>query len=109
MQAMYGLAVSVRRRGRSLGLLAALALIVGAAVPTMASAETLPVKQTYLALGDSLAFGYSSQLYHQGEVKGFEDPELFEHGYVNVLAKKLAAAAKKEESGLRTINDGCPG
>jgi len=75
MQAMHGLAVSVRARGRLIGCCTALAVVIAAlAGASSASAVKLPIKQTYLATGDSLAFGYSSQLYHQGEEAGFVDP-----------------------------------
>src|SRR5437773_2434199 len=101
MQAMHGLAVLVRARGRLIGCCAALALVIAAlAGASSASATTLPVKQQYLALGDSLAFGYSTQGYHEGEVNGFEDPEGFEHGYANQYFKTLKAKAGKEGSGL---------
>ncbi len=89
----------------------ALAFVIAAlGVPSVAGAVTkLPVKQQYLALGDSLAFGYSQQLYHEGEVAGFQDPESYEHGYVNDLFKILKGRAQKEGSDLRLVNDGCPG
>jgi lysophospholipase L1-like esterase len=111
MQAGTGLRASIRGSGRLIGCLIALALVASATLPSMASAakKTLPVKEQYLALGDSLAFGYSTQLYHEGEVAGYEDPELFEHNYVNAYAKKLAAKAKKAGGALKVVNDGCPG
>jgi len=109
MQATRGFA-GLGRHGRLVGCCTALVLALMALAGTsVASATPLPVKQAYLALGDSLAFGYSTQLYHEGEAAGFEDPESFEHGYVNKYYKTLAAKAKKESSGLRLINDGCPG
>jgi carbon monoxide dehydrogenase subunit G len=102
-----------RTRGgwRLIGCLIAVTLGVSVALPSVASAakKTLPVKEQYLALGDSLAFGYSTQLYHEGEAQGYEDPELFENNYVNDYAKTLAAKAKKAGSGLKVVNDGCPG
>jgi len=88
----------------------ALALMLTAAVaPSTAGAAEPKVNETYLALGDSLAFGYSLQLYHEGEVAGFEDPEMFENGYPNQLLKKLKAAAVKLGNNVRLVNDGCPG
>jgi len=81
--------------------------MVGAlAAPSIANATLPPVKQQYLALGDSLAFGYSLQIYHEGEAKGFEDPELFEHGYANQLFKQLNAKAKQIGNATKLINDG---
>jgi hypothetical protein len=110
MQAMHGFALLVRTRGRLIGCCTALALAIAAvAGASSASAVKLPIKQQYLAVGDSLAFGYSSQLYHEGEAEGFVDPEGFEHGYANQYFKPLQAKAGKEGSGLRLVNDGCPG
>src|SRR5205085_6838407 len=110
MRATRGLAVSVRRRGRLAGCCIALVFMVGAlAAPSIANATLPPVKQQYLALGDSLAFGYSSQLYHEGEAAGIVDPEGFEHGYANDLFKLLKGKAVKEGSNLKLVNDGCPG
>src|SRR5438128_166821 len=111
MQAKKGLAVGSRFRATVIGCCTALALVLSAAVvPSIAGATTLPpVKEKYLALGDSLAFGYSAQLYHEGEANGYEDPESFEHGYVNVLFKKLKSAAVKVGSNINLQNDGCPG
>jgi len=110
MQAMHGLAVLLRARGRLIGCCTALALAITAlAGASSASATTLPIKETYLATGDSLAFGYSSQLYHEGEVAGYEDPEGFEHGYADQYFKVLKAKAKKAGNGIRKFNDGCPG
>src|SRR2546429_819056 len=111
MRATNGFAVWIRSRGRIVGCCMALALMLTAAVaPSTAGATEQPkVNETYLALGDSLAFGYSLQLYHEGEVAGFEDPENFEQGYTNQLLKKLKAAAVKLGNNVRLVNDGCPG
>ena len=111
MQATRGFAVSIRRSGRLAGCCMALAFVIAAlAVPSVAGAVTKPaVKQQYLALGDSLAFGYSSQLYHEGAKSGFVDPEGFEHGYVNDLFKTLKTRSLKEGSDLKLVNEGCPG
>jgi lysophospholipase L1-like esterase len=106
MRAKHG--YSRRNRGRVLigCLIAALALtaLIGPAGAGAAKAKT-PIKSTYLALGDSLAFGYSTQLTNEGIEAGFENPESFEAGYVN----DIYAAAKGEKSGVRLQNDGCPG
>src|SRR6266571_3640331 len=111
MRATNGFAVWIRARGRIVGCCMALALMLTAAVaPSTAGAVTQPkVNETYLALGDQLAFGYSVQLYHEGEVAGFEDPEMFDNGYTNQLLKKLKAAAVKLGNNVRLVNDGCPG
>ena len=60
MQAKHGSAVSVRSRGRLIGCCMALVMALGAVVlAPAANAETPP--PTYLALGDSLAFGYTQE------------------------------------------------
>jgi len=64
-----------------------------------------PPHQTYLASGDSLAFGYSQQLFNEN-FPG-EDPHHFEHGYANAY---LALLEKETANGVeRLTNDGCPG
>jgi len=100
MQAMHGYATSFRSRGRLIGccLVLALALAAAMSIPSMASAQTT---EKYLALGDSLAFGFSLQQYHIGEEKGFESPALFNKGYVNVYAKTLNTAAQKDKKASR--------
>src|SRR5438132_14016460 len=111
MQATRGFAISVRSRGRLVGCFVALVALVAAFVaPSAASAlPPKPITEQYLALGDSLAFGYSLQLYHQGEEAGYEDPDKFEHGYTNEYLKKIKAKAMKLEKNVRLVNDGCPG
>jgi hypothetical protein len=95
------------------GLIAcAVALFALSAVvaPSLASAKSTtkpkpPGKATYLALGDSLAFGYSQQLYNEGVAGGFDNPEAFESGYAN----QYLGLTKGEKAGVRLQNDGCPG
>jgi hypothetical protein len=113
MQATHG---PSRRRGRArlLGWLLGLAALAAVIMPTAASAVPPPT-ETYLALGDSLAFGFSKQAYHEGEAAGFENPELFEHGYPSFYLKSLQAKDLKidKETGAKLYvkgqNDGCPG
>ncbi|HVR04789.1 MAG TPA: SGNH/GDSL hydrolase family protein [Solirubrobacteraceae bacterium] len=62
-----------------------------------------PPQQTYLALGDSLAFGYSEARFKEHE--GNENPAYFETGYVDDFGDVL----KIFEPGLQIVNDGCPG
>jgi lysophospholipase L1-like esterase len=74
------------------------------AVPSIAAAKKpKKVKETYLALGDSLAFGYSQQLFNENEKTG-ESPTAFEHGYANDYFNLVNG--KKE---AQLVNDGCPG
>jgi lysophospholipase L1-like esterase len=71
---------------------------------TAASApRTAAPAPTYLALGDSLAFGYS-----QGKFDSLypeENPADYDTGYVDDFAKVL----KLFQPRLQVVNDGCPG
>jgi lysophospholipase L1-like esterase len=61
---------------------------------------------TYLALGDSLAYGYhAAQFKSELESKGFVEPATFDKGYVDDFGAALKFANHK----LQIINDGCPG
>jgi lysophospholipase L1-like esterase len=62
-----------------------------------------PSAQTYLALGDSLAFGYSQKRFEENLPE--ENPAAFETGYVNDFADVLRIGDHK----LQIVNDGCPG
>lgn len=104
MQAMHGSAVLFRTRNRVIGCSMAIGLALSALVlmfASSASAKTPP--PTYLATGDSLAFGYSQQLFNENFPT--EDPKAFEHGYVNDFFKLEQATAK----GWHLVNNGCPG
>jgi lysophospholipase L1-like esterase len=103
MQAMNGSA-GFRSRGRLIGCCMALALALSALVFTpLANAATPPPVEQYLALGDSLAFGYTAQKFNENFPN--EPPSAFEEGYVNTVAKDL----KKTHKGLQIVNTGCPG
>ena len=54
-----------------------------------------------MAIGDSLAFGFSQQLFNENEKTG-ENPEAFTNGYVDDYLKTLPA-------GVALTNNGCPG
>lgn len=103
MQAMNGSA----GRGRLIGCCMALVLALSALVfaPT-AGAVTHPTK-TYLALGDSLAFGYT-QVKHTENAPG-DSPAFFEKGYTNAYAKKVRANKSEDNKAMVEVNDGCPG
>jgi hypothetical protein len=98
MQATNGFAVPFRRLG---GCLFALALVISALFASSASAVT--VTHSDLALGDSLAFGYSQQLFNENFPT--ESPTAFEHGYVNYYFN----GSKAKAAGSQLINNGCPG
>jgi lysophospholipase L1-like esterase len=57
----------------------------------------------YLALGDSLAFGYSQAKFNS--LFPNEDPAAYHTGYVDDFGKVL----KLTQPNLRIVNDGCPG
>ncbi|HEY4812893.1 MAG TPA: SGNH/GDSL hydrolase family protein [Solirubrobacteraceae bacterium] len=71
-----------------------------------ASAGAATVGNTYLALGDSLAYGYhAAQFKSELESKGYVEPETFDEGYVNDFGAVLKLVNPK----LKLIDDGCPG
>jgi lysophospholipase L1-like esterase len=104
MSATNGLTGGLRKRSRLIGLALVAALALSAAVASSASAITHPIKATYMALGDSLAFGYSQQLFDENIPLG-EPAAAFEHGYVN----DYWAAHLKQAVGVQIQNLGCPG
>ncbi len=75
--------------------------LVSLIVAATASASTLGT--TYLALGDSLAYGYH-QAQYESELPNV-DPATFDHGYVDDFADVLRLG----HPNLQVINDGCPG
>jgi lysophospholipase L1-like esterase len=112
MQAMNGSAVSFRKRGRLIGCCTALVLAFSAlAFSASAGAATPPPPTTYLALGDSLAFGYTQEKF-EAHFPFNESPLFFEEGYANYLYAKIKGASKKfaqNLKGLHLVNNGCPG
>jgi len=105
MQAMNG---SGRVGARLLGCVLAMVALAAMALPSMASArapKAPKVKETYVGLGDSLAFGYSQQLFNENE-KNYENPAAFEHGYVNDYLNIVNVGKKGK---VQLVNDGCPG
>ena len=94
---------SGRRGYRAAGLTLLLCLLLGL-LPAAASAA----HQTYLALGDSLAFGYTqgtfNSLNREGD-PGLENPVDFDRGYVDDLGRLLQPL----RPGIEIVNDGCPG
>lgn len=93
-------------RVRLFALLSAVGLFVLAAVPASASTSQPkfnPPKSFYLALGDSLAFGY--QQYKFNANYPTENPSAFVTGYVDDFAAMLRGINPATE----TVNLGCPG
>ncbi len=94
-----------RANARLLACCAAAVAALGALAfaPTAGAAQ---VGGTYLALGDSLAYGYhAAQFKSELESKGFVEPETFDHGYVDDFGATLKLVNPK----LQIVNDGCPG
>jgi lysophospholipase L1-like esterase len=104
---MNGDAVPYRGRGRLIGCCIALTLALSALVfaPVAANAETPPTT-TYLALGDSISYGYTQEKFSVNYPN--EAPSYFEGGVANTFAKFLGG---KEEvgKGLVIVNNACPG
>jgi lysophospholipase L1-like esterase len=98
MSALY------RVRARLLVCVAALAAFGSLALAPAAGANG--IGNTYLALGDSLAYGYhQAQFQEELKAKGFVEPANFNDGYVD----DFGAALKLLNPKLQIINDGCPG
>jgi len=106
MQATHGLERLFRTRGRLLGCCMALALALSALV-LVPGAQAAQPTTTYLALGDSLAFGYQQEKFEINSPN--ESPSYFETGYANTFAKKLRALKTEENKSLVLVNNGCPG
>jgi lysophospholipase L1-like esterase len=108
MPAMNGFAVSFRSKGRLVGCAIALVLLATAMFASSASAAKPVLNPTnYLALGDSLSYGYTEQKFE--EQFPAESPSAFEEGFTNALVKKLAGPEKKAGNALTLINAACPG
>jgi lysophospholipase L1-like esterase len=76
------------------------------AMPTTTDSRSFVPRSTYLALGDSLAFGYQeNKINAEVQATGTADPATFNTGYVDNVAARLA----KDKEGLAVVNYGCPG
>jgi lysophospholipase L1-like esterase len=93
-----------RFRARLLVCVAALAAFGTLALAPAAGAKSAP--STYLALGDSLAYGYhAAQFQEELKSKGFVEAANFHDGYVDDFGAALHLFNPK----LKVVNDGCPG
>jgi hypothetical protein len=101
MRSINGVAAAARLRTLVLGFAIATALALSATVLATTASAVRPPHEGYLAIGDSLAFGYSQQLFNENEKTG-ENPAAFTNGYVDDFLKTLPA-------GVALTNDGCPG
>jgi lysophospholipase L1-like esterase len=75
----------------------------GASAAQASNGSVVPPKDYYLALGDSLAYGYQQAKFN-AEYPSV-NPASFNTGYVDDFTSVLTALSP----GIRTINDGCPG
>jgi lysophospholipase L1-like esterase len=99
------MSVLYRAHARLLACCVAGVALLGALAFT-ATASASSVGNTYLALGDSLAYGYhAAQFKSELESKGYVEPSTFDQGYVNDFGAALKLANPK----LQIIDDGCPG
>jgi lysophospholipase L1-like esterase len=118
MTAKKGMVMS--RQG-IIGVCLALALVASAAFASNAFAKRQPLKPSvYVALGDSISFGFkeetaleneetNKQACEKDEGAACQPPGSFEPGFVGDFAKKLAKKEKEAGYRLTTINFGCPG
>ena len=108
MLVSHGLAGSTRSHRRTFGrpLLFMVALIALAVLAPAANARTKPPVSTYLALGDSISFGYSEQVFNENAPN--ESPSYFEEGFTNDFAWHLRRHSEVGR-GITLVNDACPG
>jgi lysophospholipase L1-like esterase len=78
-------------------------LIVPAAQANPRPGSVTPPKAYYLALGDSLAYGFQQAKFDSESPN--VDPATFDTGYVDDFAARLARLSP----GIQVINEGCPG
>jgi lysophospholipase L1-like esterase len=99
--------MSVLYRAYLRSLVCCLAVVAAlGAVAFAPAAGAAQVGSTYLALGDSLAYGYhAAQFKSELESKGYVEPSSFDEGYVDDFAATLKLTHPK----LQVVNDGCPG
>lgn len=98
--------MSALHRIRARLLACAAALVAFGALAFAPAAVAHGVGSTYLALGDSLAYGYhQAQFQSELKEKGFVDAANFDDGYVD----DFGAALRLFNHKLKIVNDGCPG
>jgi lysophospholipase L1-like esterase len=95
----------MRSRARAACLLAVVVAALCAAPLAQADPgpKHNPPKSVYLALGDSLAFGYQQAKFNANLPT--ENPAVYNTGYVDDFAQQLNAI----DPGIETVNLGCPG
>jgi hypothetical protein len=131
MSAKHGL---TRSSIRMIAAVATIALLGSALFASVASAKKTYTPTAYVALGDSLSFGYKAVTFNankeahkanceaaivaaeKGETAVAKEQDAlceptasFEPGFVGLFGKKLASTEKKAGNALTTVNLGCPG
>ncbi|HWY17821.1 MAG TPA: hypothetical protein VNY27_03825 [Solirubrobacteraceae bacterium] len=110
MSATAGFPALIRTRARSIGRPPAPAIVLVAlaalAFAPVADARPAAPVSAYLALGDSISFGYSEQVFDENFPN--ESPSFFEEGFTNDFAQDLARPSEVGR-GLTLVNDACPG
>jgi hypothetical protein len=91
-----------RVSGRLIGLAVVAVFALSALFASTASASA-PIVQNYVALGDSLAFGYSTHTFNENFPT--ESPSAYERGYAHFYFNHL----KPKTEGVAEQNKGCPG
>jgi hypothetical protein len=104
MQAMNGSRGILPRLYGMLGCAVALLALALMAIPSVAAAKPAKVTSTYIALGDSLAFGFSEHEFN--ESLPTENPANFEGGYPNEYLGLINENTLKQ---AQLVNYGCPG
>src|ERR1700722_8457318 len=119
---------------RMITAIAAIALLGSALLASAASASKATTPTAYVALGDSLSFGYKAVTFNtnkannkanceaaiaaaeKGETAVAKEQDAlcepatsFEPGFVGIFGKKLAVKEKQAGHTLTTVNLGCPG
>jgi lysophospholipase L1-like esterase len=102
MQAKNGFDLRARGRGRVIGCAVALVALMAMMFAPSANAETT----TYLALGDSISFGYTQEKFDLNFPN--DAPSYFENGFDNYFADDLAKS-NEAGPGVTIVNDACPG
>lgn len=98
--------MSLRDSLRACSLACCAVAIAALGALTFASgAGAFSLGSTYLALGDSLTYGYHQAQFGEELKKGEVNPATFDEGYVNDFSGFLKLVNPK----LQLINDGCPG
>lgn len=98
--------MSVMNRAGARLLVCVAALVAFGALAFAPVAGASGIGNTYLALGDSLAYGYhQAQFQEELAEKGYVEAANFDDGYVDDFGAALRLLNHK----LQIVNDGCPG